>query len=92
MKKKTNLECTVYKFQDFLSLRFYVKSFLENLEVLKLSSFEILWSLNFDISVSFSLQKAQKFEELKFRASKWVEMLDFALIESPNQYHVNLKR
>ena len=33
-------------FRILLSLRFYVKSFLENPEVLKLPFFEILWSLN----------------------------------------------
>ena len=34
-------------FRIFLSLRFYVKSLLENLEVLKLTSSAILGTLNF---------------------------------------------
>ena len=64
----------------FLSIRFYVKPTLKNLENLKLPFFAILRALNFVILVNFSLQKVQK---LKIKASKCVKLADFALLESP---------
>ena len=45
----------------FLSLRFYVKSIVEILEVLKLQFFDILETLNFDFLVIFMLHRVQKF-------------------------------
>ena len=47
-------------FRIFLSLRFYVKSILENLEVLKLLGFVILGALNYVNVVDFSLEKYKK--------------------------------
>ena len=47
-------------FKIFLSFRFYVKSILENLEVVKVPFFAILGALNFVDLVNFSLQKAKK--------------------------------
>ena len=52
----------------FLSIRFHVKSTLENFEVLKLTFFAILGVLNLDNLVHFSLSKVQKF--IKLQASK----------------------
>ena len=46
-------------FSIFLSLRFYVKSIVEILEVLKMPFFVILETLHFDFLVHFSLQKVQ---------------------------------
>ena len=43
-----------------LSLRFYVKSILENPEVLKLLGFAILGALNYVNVVDFSLEKYKK--------------------------------
>ena len=42
----------------FLSLRFYVKSILENLEVLKLLFFAIIEALNFDFNEFLHFPKA----------------------------------
>ena len=64
----------------FCHFRFYVKSILENLEVLKLP-FAILGALNFVDFAKISLQQVQK---LKFSSSKYVEMADFAFLESRN--------
>ena len=70
-------------FKIFLSLRFYVKSILENLEVDKLLFFAILEALNFANLVFFSLQKVQNSLELIFRASKCVKMADFDTLDEP---------
>ena len=53
------------KFRIFLSLRFYVKSIFENLEVLKLTFLPFLGALNFVNLVHFSLQKVQKSMKIK---------------------------
>ena len=45
----------------FSSLRIYVKSILENLEVLKTTDFTIFEARNFIDLVNFSLLKVQKF-------------------------------
>ena len=52
-------------FRIFLALRFYVKSILENLEVLYLLLFAILGTLNFVNLVNFTLQNMQKCIEIK---------------------------
>ena len=53
----------------FLSLRFYVKSILENLEIVKLATiFVILWALNFAKLVYFSFQKVQEFIKIKLQS------------------------
>ena len=57
--------CTVWKFQNFLSLRFYVKSILENLQ-----------ALNFVCLVNFSLQKVQKFRSSMFCIKSILENLE----------------
>ena len=46
-------------FMLFLSLRFYMKSTLENLEVLIMPFFAVLEALNLVYLVDFSLQKVQ---------------------------------
>ena len=55
-------------FRIFLSFRFYVKSILDNVEVLKIAFFAILGTLNFDILVNFRLLKVQKFIEIKIQS------------------------
>ena len=55
-------------FKIFQSLRFYVKSFLENLEVLRLPFFVILGPLNFVDLVNLSLQKVQKLIKIKVQS------------------------
>ena len=62
----------------FLSFRFYVKSILENLEVLKLPLFAILliWSIS-------AFNNCKHTKKSKFRASKCVKMADFVLLEPP---------
>ena len=70
------------KIRIFLSFRFYVKSILKAEEVQKMPFLAILRALNLAILGNFSLQKVQKFIKPKFRASKCVEMADFALLES----------
>ena len=67
-------------FRNFLSLRFYVKSMLKNLEVIKLP-FCHFWALKFVNLVNLSLQKVQKFIKSKLRASRCVRMADFALLQ-----------
>ena len=54
----------------FLSLRFYVKSNLENVEVLKIAIFAKLGVMIFVNLVSFSLQKVQKFIKMKIEMPK----------------------
>ena len=54
-------------FSICLSLRFYVKSILENIEVLKTVVFAILGALNLGDLVNFSLQKVKKSQNSKFR-------------------------
>ena len=51
----------------FPSLRFYVKSILQNLDARKLPFFAILKSLNFVQLMDFSLQKVQKFIKIKIQ-------------------------
>ena len=68
-------------FRIFLSLRFYVKSILDNLKVLKLPFLPILrlWILLiWWFSVFGKCKNAQK---SKFRVSKCVKMADFAVQE-----------
>ena len=64
-------QCGILGF--FLSPRFYVKSILENLEVLKLPvlPFQGPGALNFINLVNFSLQKVQKFIDIKIQ-SLWI--------------------
>ena len=64
-------------FRIFLLFRFYVKSSFENLEVVKLPFFAFLGALNFHHLLNFSLQKVQKFIQMKFRASKYWQILHF---------------
>ena len=54
--------------RNFVSLRFYVKSFLEDLEVPKIA---ILGAMKFVNLVYFRLQKVQKFIKLKIQ-SLWM--------------------
>ena len=68
-------------FMIFLSFRFYVKSILENLGVLKLQFFVILGALKMVKLVNLSLQNVQKFIKAKFRAFKCVKMANFAFLE-----------
>ena len=66
------------------NLGFYVKSILENLEVLKqliLSLLEFLILLVWNVSV---FKKGKDSLKSKFRASKCVVMAYFALLESPD--------
>ena len=56
-----------------LSLRFYVKTILENLEVRKMLFFSDLKALNFDMGKRSS-EKITFHEKYKFRASKCVQM------------------
>ena len=63
--------------------RFYVKSTLENEEVLKLPFFTIFGALNFVNFVEFSLQKVHKFMKNKHSEplkSECVKMADLALL------------
>ena len=57
--KLTFMDTLSENFKIFLSLRFYVKSILENLEVPKLPFLAILGALNLEVNIS--LQKVQKF-------------------------------
>ena len=70
-------------FRIFLSLRFFVKSILENVEVLKLSFLPFLglwilliWSIS-------AFKKCKNSKESRYSASKCVKMADFTLVESP---------
>ena len=65
----------------FLSLRFYVKSILKNLEVLNLPFFE---ALNFDFSEFQPSKTGKNSARSKFRASKSVKMVVFELLRSLN--------
>ena len=58
-------------FRIFLSFRFYVKSILENLEVLKMPIFAILGALNFVDLLNCSIQKVQKCIKIKIQ-SLWM--------------------
>ena len=74
-------------FMFFPSLRFYVKSILGILEVQNLPFYHIyrLWIWFFVNFLNFSLQKVPKFlKKSNFRAFKYVEIADFALLKSPN--------
>ena len=63
-------------FRIFQSLRFYVKSMLENLEVLKTAVFAIFRGCGFCSFGKFQLSKSAKF---KFGASKCVKMAHLVL-------------
>ena len=64
-----NAQCG--NFGIFVSLIFYVKSILENLEVPKLP----FWALDNTVNlVKISLQKLQKFIKSKFCATECVEL------------------
>ena len=60
-----------------------MKSILESLEVLKTAVFAVLEALNSVNLVNFSLKKCKNSCKSKFRASKCVQIADFALVESP---------
>ena len=64
----------------FLSLRFYVKIIFGDSRSAKSAHFVILGALNFANLVNSTLFKVQRF--VKFRASKCVEMVDCAPLES----------
>ena len=53
---------------NFLAFIFYVKSLLENPEVLKLHFFAILGALSFVNSVNYTLQQVQKVIDIKFQS------------------------
>ena len=55
-----NIETTVWKFQDFLSVRYYVKSILNNLEVQKLPFFAVCGPLKFVILENVNFHQVQK--------------------------------
>ena len=63
------------KFSTFLSLRFYVKSILENVKVQKMSflPFQELW--NYDFGTFQPSANAKIHEKARFRASKWVRII-----------------
>ena len=50
----------------------------------KTAAFAILGALNFVNLVNFSLQKWKKTWNAKFRGPKFVKMIDYALLESPD--------
>ena len=52
----------------FQSLKFYVKSILKDVEVVKLPFFAILGVLNFVDLVDFSLQKVKQFLKIKIQS------------------------
>ena len=62
--------------------RFYVKSILENLELLNLTFFTILAALKMIRLVNFSLQMSKIHKKSKFRAYQFVGIADFAFQES----------
>ena len=55
-------------FMIFLSLRFYVKSVLEDLEVVKLPFFAIFGALIFVNLVDFRHRKVQKYIEIQIQS------------------------
>ena len=66
----------------FPSLRFCVKSIFEILKVLKIPYFVISEALNFDFWSISAVTKCKLSYESKFRASKCVNIADFALLET----------
>ena len=70
----------------FISIRFYVKSILQNLEVLKLTFFAILGALNF-IS---AFKKCKNAWKSKCRAYNCIKMADFALLEFSKSFSRNI--
>ena len=72
-----------------MSFRFYVKSTLEKLEVLKMSFFAILGALDFVNLVNFSVQKVQKV--IKLQNSEPLNVLRWQILHfrnSQNCLHV----
>ena len=70
------VECE--KLRIFLLLRFYMKSILKNLEVLKLPYLQLCSFGNVQPSKSANI-----YRKSKFRASQFVKKAHFALQESP---------
>jgi len=71
--------CMLWKFRDFSSLRFYVKSILENLHRRsKNAIFAIFGAMNLANLVNSSLQRVQKFRVWK----RVLTMINFVLLES----------
>ena len=72
----------MWKFQDFLLLRFYVKLILVILKPSKMPfwPFEQLWILHFWEFVTLSSVKC--FQKSKFKTSEMVEMAVFDLLKS----------
>ena len=67
-----------WNFKIFPSFRFYVNSILQNsaAPIPPFLQFKGFW-------IWLILHTEQKFKKSKFRASKWVEMADLAILESP---------
>ena len=65
VKITVNYSTQCGNFMIFLSIRFYMKSIFGMLEVLKMPFLALLETLNFEFMVNFSLQKVQKFIEIK---------------------------
>ena len=85
-------QSTVRK-KNFLSFRFYVKSILGNVEVLKMQFLGILVALNFVRWVSkYQDEKRAKMNKKKsrFKACKCVKMTDFAILESPKLISIKI--
>ena len=70
-------------FMSFLSFRFYVKSIMKNVEVLKLPFWPFRPFLKFVNLVHFILQNVQKKKNQNSQPLNVLKMADFALLESP---------
>ena len=75
----------MWKFQDFPITPFLREIDFEEFRRSKTAIFANLGALNLVDLVNFSFQKVPDIYSYKsrFRASKWVEMADFALLKSP---------
>ena len=64
--KVVNTQCGYFSIS--LSVRFYVKSISENLEVIKTAIFAVLVALNCVYLVDFKLQKVQKIRKIQIQS------------------------
>ena len=75
------LSCTVWKFQHFLPLRFYVKSIFGIPEVPKLP-FRQFWGSGVRFWWLLAFLEGRKLPKINFWASETVKMADFELLDS----------
>ena len=61
----------------YVSFRFYVKSIMDTIKVLKIAVFAISGALNFVNLVNLSPQKVQNFIKIQISDPQFVKMADF---------------